>query len=38
MTLRSLLCLDYGSGIYMAERPVIYVGSLVKVQCGEHMD
>ena len=25
MTLRSLLCLDYGSGICMAERPVIYV-------------
>ena len=37
MTLRSLLCLDYGSGICMAERPVMYVGSLVKVQCGEHM-
>ena len=25
MTLRSLLCLDYGSGICMAERPVFYV-------------
>ena len=37
MTLRSLLCLDYGSGICMAERPVILVVSLVKVQCGEHM-
>ena len=36
MTLRSLLCLDYGSGICMAERPVIHV-SLVKVQCREHM-
>ena len=38
MTLRSLLCLDYGSGICMVERPMIHVVSLVKVQCGEHME
>ena len=37
MTLRSLLCLDYGSGICMRRAPRVLCDQLMKVQCGEHM-
>ena len=37
MTLRSLLCLDYGSGICMRRAPRDLCIQFEKVQCREHM-